>query len=262
MADKKMTAQITVVDIEEPPSRQTLNDGDSINTLFGKIKKVISDLKAVAFSGSYTDLTDRPTDILTGGSQTATSSADGGSNVFTFTKSDGTTAAFTVKNGSKGEKGEPGKDGTAGAVPTIKAAAGANINAVGTPSVTAATSGSTTTFTFNNLKGAKGDKGDPGTNATTTSVATQSANGLFSAADKKKLDGIAAGANAVTKVSQLTNDSGYLTANGTILAATYATYGNTAQNTPSNICLRNMSMGTAAASSSNCTVGSWYGQYS
>lgn len=79
--------------------------------------------------------------VITGGSQTSTSTADGGSNVFTFNKSDGTTATFTVKNGSKG------------------------------------------------------------TNATTTSVATQSANGLMSANDKKKLDGIASGATAVSETT-------------------------------------------------------------
>lgn len=115
--------------------------------------------------------------VLTGGSQTSTSSADGGSNVYTF--SDGST--ITVKNGSKG---------SAGTTPTIKVASGTKIAAVGTPSVTASTSGTTTTFTFNYLKGQKGDKGDPGVNATTTAVATASANGLMSASDKSKLDGI------------------------------------------------------------------------
>ena len=115
--------------------------------------------------------------VLTGGSQTSTSSADGGSNVYTF--SDGST--ITVKNGSKG---------SAGTTPTVKVASGTKIAAVGTPSVTAATSGTTTTFTFNYLKGQKGDKGDPGVNATTTAVATASANGLMSASDKSKLDGI------------------------------------------------------------------------
>ena len=127
--------------------------------------------------------------VLTSGKQTSTSSADGGSNVYTF--SDGST--ITVKNGSKGstgakgDKGEtgatgaPGKDGV---TPTIKAASGSSIGSVGTPSVTANTSGTTTTFTFNYLKGAKGDKGDPGVNATTTAVATTSANGLMSSSDK------------------------------------------------------------------------------
>ncbi len=80
--------------------------------------------------------------VLTGGSQTSTSSADGGSNVYTF--SDGST--ITVKNGSKG---------SAGTTPTVKVASGTKIAAVGTPSVTAATSGTTTTFTFNYLKGQK-----------------------------------------------------------------------------------------------------------
>lgn len=185
--------------------------------------------------------------VLTGGKQTTTSTADGGSNVYTFSDnstitvkngskgsagSNGTSAswftgtavtgtstsatAFTVSGskagdmylntstynvyrasaanswvyvcnikGATGSKGSDGTNGTNGVTPTIKAAAGSNINTVGTPSVTASTSGTTTTFTFNNLKGAKGD---PGTNATTTAVATQSANGLMSSSDKKKLD--------------------------------------------------------------------------
>lgn len=154
MADRQMNAKIKV-EFNAAASRQSLDSGDSISTLFGKQQKINADLNPVAFSGSYNDLAGKPT-VLTGGSQTATSSADGGNNVFTLTKSDGTTATFTVKNGSKGN---PGTNGT---TPTIKAAAGANIGTVGTPSVTAATSGSTTTFTFNNLKGAKGDKGDKG----------------------------------------------------------------------------------------------------
>lgn len=129
--------------------------------------------------------------VLTGGEQTSTSTADGGSNVYTF--SDGST--ITVKNGSKG---------STGATPTIKAAAGTNIGSVGTPTVTASTSGTTTTFTFNNLKG---DKGDTGTNATTTAVATTSANGLMSKDDKAKLDGIASEANKTTIDSALSSTS-------------------------------------------------------
>ena len=48
--------------------------------------------------------------VLTGGSQTSTSSADGGSNIYTF--SDGTT--MTVKNGSKGNTGATGATGPVG----------------------------------------------------------------------------------------------------------------------------------------------------
>lgn len=48
------------VEFEETVNRQQLSSGDNIKTLFGKIKKWLSDLKAVAFSGSYNDLTDKP----------------------------------------------------------------------------------------------------------------------------------------------------------------------------------------------------------
>lgn len=50
MADRKLDAEITV-EFNEAASRQSLNSGDSVNTLFGKIKKFFSDLKPVAFSG-------------------------------------------------------------------------------------------------------------------------------------------------------------------------------------------------------------------
>ena len=41
--------------------------------------------------------------------QTTTSTADDGENVITVTKTDGSSATFKVKNGSKGSKGDPGK---------------------------------------------------------------------------------------------------------------------------------------------------------
>ena len=68
MADKNMEAQISV-EFEEATSRQSLNSGETINTLWGKVKRWLSDLKAVAFSGSYNDLSDTPT--------TATKDTDG-----------------------------------------------------------------------------------------------------------------------------------------------------------------------------------------
>lgn len=51
---------------------------------------------------------------------------------------------------------------------------------------------------------------------------------------------------------------------GNALTATYASYANyagTLANTASNICLRSLSSGTAAANTTNCPVGAWYGQY-
>ena len=46
--------------------------------------------------------------------QTTTSTEDGGMNVVTVTKTDGTSATFTVKNGRTGSAGAPGADGAAG----------------------------------------------------------------------------------------------------------------------------------------------------
>ena len=48
------------VEFEEAASRQQLNSGESVKTLFGKLRKFLTDLKAVAFSGSYNDLSDVP----------------------------------------------------------------------------------------------------------------------------------------------------------------------------------------------------------
>lgn len=270
--------------------RQDVNGGSTFgrvkfSTLWSYIKTKVEALGYTKNTGTVTGVkmngTSKGTSgvvdlgtVLTGGSQTSTSSADGGSNVYTF--SDGST--ITVKNGSKGSTGASGANGTSvtvssvsesaasggsnvvkfsdgksvtikngingsngsngaaatvtvgtvttgeagtsasvtnagtanaaklnftiprgatgapgtpgkdGVTPTIKVASGSSIGAVGTPSVTANTSGTTTTFTFNYLKGEKGEKGDPGVNATTTAVATTSANGLMSSRDKTNHD--------------------------------------------------------------------------
>ena len=47
--------------------------------------------------------------------QTTTSTEDGGTNIVTVTKTDGSTSTFEVRNGSKGNDGAPGKDGANGA---------------------------------------------------------------------------------------------------------------------------------------------------
>ena len=45
----------------EASTRTNIASGDYFDVILGKIKKYFSDLKAVAFSGSYTDLSDKPT---------------------------------------------------------------------------------------------------------------------------------------------------------------------------------------------------------
>lgn len=55
------------VKFTESSSRQQLNSGENISTLFGKIKKIFSDLKAVCFSGSYNDLSNKPSSLPANG---------------------------------------------------------------------------------------------------------------------------------------------------------------------------------------------------
>lgn len=60
--------------------------------------------------------------------------------------------------------------------------------------------------------------------AISISAATTAAAGSMSAADKTKLDGIAAGATNVTNTNQLTNGAGYITSSGSVASATTATF--------------------------------------
>lgn len=59
-----------------------------------------------------------PKNYIVSGSQTTTSNTDGGTNVYTFTNSNGKTSTFSVKNGSKGDKGDTGAAGAKGATGT------------------------------------------------------------------------------------------------------------------------------------------------
>ena len=55
----KLNSNVTA--FTEASSRTNIASGDSITTLWGKIKKWFTDLKTVAFSGAYSDLTGKPT---------------------------------------------------------------------------------------------------------------------------------------------------------------------------------------------------------
>ena len=91
--------------------------------------------------------------FLLSGSQTTTSAADGGSNVYTFTDTKGNTSTFTVKNGSKGATGGQGPQGPKGADGT-------------TPHIDA-TTGNWFVGTTNTGVHAKGDQGPKGNTGAT-----------------------------------------------------------------------------------------------
>lgn len=48
------------VTFTEADTRENITSGSTLSILMGKIRKFFSDLKAVAFSGSYTDLDNKP----------------------------------------------------------------------------------------------------------------------------------------------------------------------------------------------------------
>jgi len=53
----------TPIGFTQASSRSNIVTGEAINILFGKISKYFADLKSVAFSGSYNDLSDKPTSM-------------------------------------------------------------------------------------------------------------------------------------------------------------------------------------------------------
>ncbi|MBO7172322.1 MAG: hypothetical protein J6V52_05155 [Bacteroidaceae bacterium] len=96
--------------------------------------------------------------------QTTTSTSDGGTNVITATLSNGTTAKFNIKNGSKGSTGGKGDTGATGAagvgIKTVTQTTTSNADGGENVITVTKTDGSTSTFTVKN--GSKGGKGDTG----------------------------------------------------------------------------------------------------
>lgn len=64
-------------------------------------------------SYSFNEISNTPT-YISSGSQTSTSTEDGGQNIYMFTYSDGTSSSFVVKNGQKGSTGPQGIQGPKG----------------------------------------------------------------------------------------------------------------------------------------------------
>ena len=92
----------------EASTRVNIASGETLSTLFGKIKKFFADLKTVAFTGSYTDLSNKPTSMQNPNSLTLTmngssSSYNGASSASKswYAPTSGGTAGYNlISNGS------------------------------------------------------------------------------------------------------------------------------------------------------------------
>lgn len=92
----------------ESGTRTNIASGETLSTLFGKIKKFFADLKTVAFTGSYTDLSNKPTSmqnpnsltLTMNGSATSYNGASSASKSWYAPTSAGTSGYEIVSNGS------------------------------------------------------------------------------------------------------------------------------------------------------------------
>lgn len=92
----------------ESGTRTNIASGETLSTLFGKIKKFFADLKTVAFTGSYSDLSNKPTSmqnpnsltLTMNGSATSYNGASSASKSWYAPTSAGTSGYEIVSNGS------------------------------------------------------------------------------------------------------------------------------------------------------------------
>lgn len=92
----------------ESGTRSNIVSGETLSTLFGKIKKFFADLKTVAFTGSYTDLSNKPTSmqnpnsltLTMNGSSSSYNGASSASKSWYAPTSAGTSGYEMVSNGS------------------------------------------------------------------------------------------------------------------------------------------------------------------
>ena len=92
----------------EASTRVNIASGETLSTLFGKIKKFFTDLKTVAFKGSYSDLSNKPTSmqnpnsltLTMNGSATSYNGSATASKSWYAPTSAGTTGYNLISNGS------------------------------------------------------------------------------------------------------------------------------------------------------------------
>jgi len=116
-AISEMEANIptTSLAFTEATSRQTINSGESLSTLFGKIKRWFTDLKAIAFSGSAADITTGTLPLARGG--TGATSAAAARNALGLGN---TTGPTPIANGGTNSTTAAAAVSNLGAVPTTR----------------------------------------------------------------------------------------------------------------------------------------------
>lgn len=224
----------------EATARNNILSGERLSVIFGKIKKWFSDLKTVAFTGSYSDLSDIPT--IGNGTVTIKQNNDV-KGKFTMNQTGNaeinltdTDTHVTVDSALSSTSTNPVQNkivnDALGKKAVVNVLTSENLNSILTVGFYSAAGGNTCSnkpsdvdafglevikvaggwyvqimYVSNNFKKSyrrwyDGSKWTAWTEEkitdTTYSNATQSANGLMSSADKKKLDGIATGANKYT----------------------------------------------------------------
>ena len=196
--DKTGDASNTTVAFSAASARENVKTGEKLSVIAGKIAKWFADLKTVAFTGSYNDLSNKPTIPDISGKQ------------------DKSTAVTHTANTAVGSTTKPvyvTADGKAAAIShSINSDVPANAKFTDTVYTHPTTSGNTHIPSGGSSGqilrwSADGTAVWGADNNTTYNDATQSAHGLMSAADKKKLDGIADGANKIIVDSALSDTS-------------------------------------------------------
>lgn len=111
--DEGVDASNDTVDFTEGTD-YNLVSGSKLSVLFGKLKKLISSLARVAFSGSYNDLSDTPDipELDLSATASAVSGTTAGANVAYDSETGELTFSFTLPKGDTGDTGSAGPSGT------------------------------------------------------------------------------------------------------------------------------------------------------